>query len=185
VKTTTDPEERTDEPGAEGVRIRPATIEDGAGVWRLVEASGVLDPNSSYAYLLFLDHFGHTCVVARRGAEPVGFVSGFRPPLRPEVIFVWQVAVDESMRGRGLARRMLDALVELEACDGVRFMETTVTPSNAASQAMFRSFARRRGAEVSVSPYMGEELFPEGGHEAEELYRIGPFDRSKREAKES
>jgi L-2,4-diaminobutyric acid acetyltransferase len=50
---------------------------------------------------------------------------------------------------------------------------------------MFRSFARRRGAEVSVSPYMGEELFPEGGHEAEELYRIGPFDRSKREAKES
>jgi len=160
--------------------IRPATVEDGAAVWRLVADSGVLDVNSSYAYLLFLDHFGHTSVVAEAGegdgAEIVGFVTGFRPPRRPEVVFVWQVAVAESMRGRGLARRLLDALVRLDGCRGVRYLETTVTPSNAPSRALFRSFARGLAAEHEVSPYLGEELFPDGGHEAEELHRIGPFE---------
>lgn len=156
--------------------IRSATAEDGAGVWRLVGESGVLDLNSSYAYLLVLDHFGDTSVVAEHEGEIVGFITGFRPPREPEAVFVWQVAVAESMRGRGLARRLLDELVRLPGCRGVRFMLTTVTPSNAPSQAMFRSFARGVDAEVAVSPYFREEHFPEGGHEPEELYRIGPFD---------
>lgn len=156
--------------------IRSATAEDGAGVWRLVGESGVLDLNSSYAYLLFLDHFGDTSVVTEHEGEIVGFITGFRPPREPEAVFVWQVAVAESMRGRGLARRLLDELVRLPGCRGVRFMLTTVTPSNAPSQAMFRSFARGVDAEVAVSPYFGEDHFPEGGHEPEELYRIGPFD---------
>jgi L-2,4-diaminobutyric acid acetyltransferase len=156
--------------------LRPATVEDGAAVWRLVRDSGVLDVNSSYAYLLFLDHFGHTSLVAEAGEDGVvGFVTGFRPPLRPEVVVVWQVAVAESMRGRGLARRLLDALVRLDGCRGVRYLETTVTPSNAPSQALFRSFARALGAELTVSPYLGEELFPDGEHEEEERHRIGPF----------
>ncbi len=156
--------------------IRSGRVEDGAGVWRVVRESGVLDVNSSYAYLLFLDHFGHTSVVAEHDGEVVGFVTGFRPPREPEVIFVWQVAVAESMRGRGLARRLLGELVRLPGSDGVRFMHTTVTPSNEPSQALFRSFARGVGAEVTVSPYFGEDLFPEDGHEPEELYRIGPFE---------
>ena len=156
--------------------IRPAKVEDGAAVWRLVVDSGVLDVNSSYAYLLFLDHFGHTSVVVESGAgDVVGFVTGFRPPQRPEVIFVWQVAVAESMRGRGLARRLLEALVRLDGCRGARYLEATVTPSNAPSRALFRSLARGLDAELTVSPYLGEELFPEKGHEPEELHRIGPF----------
>jgi len=113
--------------------------------------------------------------VAEHAGEPVGFVTGFRPPRRPEVIFVWQVAVDASMRGHGLASRMLDALVRLDDCDGVRYLETTVTPTNAPSRALFASFARSLDAEHRVSPYFGEDLFPDGGHEPEELHRIGPF----------
>lgn len=160
---------------ADDVSIRPATMEDGAAVWRLVRDSKVLDVNSSYAYLLFLDRFGRTSVVAEAGGERVGFVTGFRPPESPDVIFVWQVAVDESMRGRGLAGRMLDALVRLDGCEGVRYLETTVTPTNAPSRALFASFARSRSAEHTVTPYIREEMFPEPGHEDEELHRIGPF----------
>lgn len=156
--------------------IRSATAKDGAGVWQVVRDSGVLDVNSSYAYLLFLDHFGETSVVAEHEGRVVGFVTGFRPPARPDAVFVWQVAVDESMRGRGLARRLLNDLVRLPGCHGVRTMLTTVTPSNEPSQSLFRSFARGVGAEVTVSPYFEADLFPEGGHEPEELYEIGPFD---------
>lgn len=157
------------------VRIRTATVEDGPHIWRLVEASGVLDVNSSYSYLLLCAQFGDTCVVAEEGGRVVGFVTAFRLPRRPEVIFVWQVGVDASMRGRGVAGRLLEALVRVDACAGVEYLETTVTPSNQPSQALFRSFARRMGTECRVSPFFPESLFPEPGHEAEELYRIGPF----------
>lgn len=163
-------------PAGDDVAIRSASMADGAAVWRLVKESKVLDVNSSYAYLLFLDRFGATSVVAETDdGGVVGFVTGFRPPESPDVVFVWQVAVDASMRGRGLARRMLDALVGLDACRGVRFLETTVTPSNGPSRALFASFARGREAEHTVSPYIEMEMFPEPGHEDEELHRIGPF----------
>jgi L-2,4-diaminobutyric acid acetyltransferase len=158
--------------------IRAATLEDGGAIWRLVKDSQVLDVNSSYAYLLWCKHFGHTSVVAEMAGRPVGFVTGFRPPESPEVIFVWQVAVDSSARGQGLAGRLLRALVELPGCEGVTHMETTVTPSNAPSRALFRSFGRAMDAEVQVLPYFTEEMFPDGGHEPEELFRIGPFQTS-------
>lgn len=168
---------RREEPGAAAtpVRMRTATVEDGPHIWRLVKATGVLDVNSSYSYLMLGAHFGDTCVVAEEDGRVVGFVTAYRLPRRPEVVFVWQVGVDESMRGRGVARRMLEALVRLDACRGVEFLETTVTPSNQPSQALFRSFARHLGTDCRVSPFFPESLFPETGHEAEELYRIGPF----------
>lgn len=163
--------------GAEDeVVVRPARLDDGAALWRLAGDSQVLDVNSPYAYLLFCRHFGGTSVVAESEGEPVGFVTGFRPPRRPEVIFVWQVAVDESMRGQGLASRMLEALVDLDACRGVTHLETTVTPSNAPSQALFRSFARSVDAELTVEPCFETKHFPDDEHEEEELYRIGPFE---------
>lgn len=168
-------QQQTREAPGRQATMRPATVEDGAAMWRVARDTGVLDLNSPYAYLMACAHFGDTCVVAEIDDRVVGFITGYRLPRRPEVVFVWQVGVDESARGRGVAGGMLDALVDLEACSGVTHMETTVTPSNAPSQALFRSFARRRGAEVTVQPFFGEDLFPGAGHEAEELYRIGPL----------
>jgi L-2,4-diaminobutyric acid acetyltransferase len=162
-------------PGSSAAAIRTARRTDGPAVWRLVRESGVLDVNSLYCYLLFCDHFGATSVVAEVGGEVVGFVTAFRPPGRSQVIFVWQVGVDAAWRGRGIAGRLLRSLVGLEACSGVTHLETTIAPSNHASQALFRSLARRLGTVCQVSPYFGEELFGGDGHEAEELYRIGPF----------
>lgn len=162
------------------VVLRAAEIADGPAIWKLVRDSRVLDLNSLYSYLLICRHFGDTCVVAETSGEEVagevvGFVTAFKPPADPRVIFVWQVAVDASMRGRGLARRLLEELLAQPACRGVRWLETTVAPTNTASQALFRSLARSLGTRCEVSPYFGEELFAGGDHEPEELHRIGPI----------
>ncbi|MFE1439746.1 diaminobutyrate acetyltransferase [Streptomyces sp. NPDC058739] len=152
-------------------------ISDGAALWRLAKESGNLDLNSSYSYLLWCRDFAATSAVARNAdGEPVGFVTGYLRPDRPGTLLVWQVAVDAGHRGRGLAGRLLDALVGRVAEErAVLCVETTITPGNTASERLFASFAERHGARVEREVLFGREQFPDGPHDPEVLYRIGPL----------
>lgn len=163
------------EPPSTTLSIRPPTVEDAAAMWRLVRDSGVLDVNSPYSYLILCRHFGQTCLVAEAAGEIVGFVTAYRPPVEPQVIFVWQIGVAQSMRGRGVGLTLLDALVRKEAANGASFLEATVTPSNAPSQALFRAIAQRLHTKCEETPCFSTHLFPDETHEAEDLFRIGPF----------
>ncbi|ASO18021.1 L-2,4-diaminobutyric acid acetyltransferase [Actinoalloteichus hoggarensis] len=154
--------------------IEAPTQADGAAMWRIARDSGSLDLNSSYAYVLWGRDFAATSVVARTGDRVGGFVTGYRRPDAPEVLMVWQVAVDAELRGQGLAGRMLSTLVDRVAPAGVRFVETTITADNAASIRLFTGLARDRATTIERRDLFAAELFP-AGHAAEDLYRIGPF----------
>jgi L-2,4-diaminobutyric acid acetyltransferase len=154
------------------VRIESPVVDDGVELWRIAKDSKVLDVNSRYAYLLWCRDFADTTVVARRGGDALGFVTGYRRPERPDTLFVWQVAVDERARGMGLAGRMLDSLVD--QVDDVKHLETTITPDNDASIALFTKFAERWDAEVDRRQLFDEELLGDD-HQPENRFRIGPF----------
>lgn len=160
--------------GAADVVFRPPELRDGAAVWRLARDSGGLDLNSPYAYILWCDRFSDTSVVAEVDGRPAGFVCGFRPPTAADVLFVWQVAVSGEHRGKRLAQGMLAEL--LRRGQGYRYLEASVTPSNSPSQALFRSLAQLLGCPCDERPYIGSKDFPDGSHEPETLFRIGPFD---------
>ena len=137
--------------------------------------SRVLDVNTSYAYLLWARDFAATSLIATVDDDPGGFVTGYRRPDEPETLMIWQVAVDERHRGQGLARRMLDGLVDRLVDDqGVRHLETTITADNSASIALFTSFANVRNAPIERTPLFEAAMFPDG-HDTELLYHIGPF----------
>jgi L-2,4-diaminobutyric acid acetyltransferase len=156
------------------VAIDNPTVADGPACWRLAAATGVLDVNSRYAYLLWFRDFAETSVVARCDGAVVGFVSGYRRPERPQTLLVWQVAVAEAARGRGVAAAMLDALHE--RVPDVDHVETSITPGNAGSIALFTRFAEQRGASIARSEFFGADLLG-AGHEPEILFRIGPIER--------
>jgi L-2,4-diaminobutyric acid acetyltransferase len=160
----------------EGLTLDTPHLEDGAAIWRIARDSRTLDLNSSYSYLLWCRDFATTSVVARgAGDEPAGFITGYVRPERPRTLVVWQVAVDESARGRGLAAAMLDGLVlQVNQNLGVDGIETTVTPDNTPSNRLFTSFAGRHDASLQKEVLFDAEVFPEDGHEPEVLYRIGP-----------
>lgn len=170
-----DLDDRTDPPTP--VRIAVPALPDGAEMWRIVRDSGVLDVNSSYAYLLFCRDFARTCRIAEADGQVVGFVLGYRRPERPDCLFVWQVGVDERYRGQGISSRLLDDLVQTDDQPPVRSVETTITEDNLASRALFAAFARRWGATLSTTPLLTAEHFPDG-HEAEPLHTIAPIDRT-------
>ncbi|WP_283958709.1 diaminobutyrate acetyltransferase [Streptomyces sp. 35G-GA-8] len=168
--------------GARSEFPRPFTtdaprVEDGAAIWRIARDSQVLDLNSSYSYLLWCRDFAATSLVARdETGSPVAFVTGYVRPERPETLVVWQVAVDAGHRGHGLAGTLLDELTARVAEErGITAVETTVTPDNIASDRLFTAYAARHGATLEREVLFDGGLFPDGVHQPEVLYRIGPL----------
>jgi L-2,4-diaminobutyric acid acetyltransferase len=179
----------------QGVTLDSPRLQDGAALWRIARDSRVLDLNSCYSYLLWCRDYAATSIVARPGeagapggadaagaaGEPVGFITGYARPESPRTLLVWQVAVDHSHRGRGLAAAMLDALTRRAREErGVDVVETTITPDNAASHRLFTSFAERHRAAVAREVLFDAGVFPEDGHAPEVLYRIGPIPPGRR-----
>lgn len=165
------------ETGRGGVTLRHPRVGDGGAVHGLIGRCPPLDQNSRYACLLICGHFASTSVVAQSADGKIaGYISGYLKPEDPEALFVWQVAVDPEERGNGLGASMLEWLLNSSSCRGMRFLETTITPSNEASWRLFRGLARRRRAGFRSEAWLDESLFGDENHERENLVRIGPFD---------
>ncbi|WP_407271532.1 diaminobutyrate acetyltransferase [Radiobacillus sp. PE A8.2] len=156
------------------ITLSKPTVEDGAAMWELVNNS-TLDQNSPYKYIMMAEFFAETCVVAKENDKLVGFVTAFIPPKRNDAIFVWQVGVDSSQRGKGVATKLINELLTRDACNDVRFIEATVTPSNKASQSLFKRLARDHDTQCVVNECFAEDLFPTDGHEEELNFRVGPI----------
>lgn len=162
-----------------GILLRPPARQDGAPLHDLVAACPPLDLNSRYAYLLLCEHHAPTCVVAEAGGALAGAITAYVPPQQPDTLFVWQVAVAPHMRGQQLGTRMLTHLLQhCVQARGLRWLETTISPDNLASQQLFTRFAARHDVGCTTATLFAASDFGASGHQAECLYRIGPWDRT-------
>ena len=157
------------------MKLRPPKTADAAAIYELVTNSGVLDQNSRYLYLLLCRDFSETSVVAECSGQIVGFVTGYRRPESPEVLFVWQIGVSAEHRGRGIAKALLLHLLARVCVNGVCCLEATVADSNQASQRLFGSIGSAMSIAVQQVPGFEASLFGDSGHEPEPGIRIGPF----------
>lgn len=166
-------------PDARSEFLRQPRADDAMAIRDLAAQTQVLDLNSTYAYLLLATDFAATSIVAERDGDLRGFITGYHPPPRPDVLFVWQVAVAPSEQGSGLASAMIDALVHRVRTDRRGHpvtVEATVSPDNSASRAFFGAFARRHGVALVEEPHFGGELLAADlSHDDEPILRIGPI----------
>ncbi len=134
----------------------------------------MLDPNSSYLYLLLCRDFSDTCLVACHGNNVVGFVTAYRVPHDPSVIFVWQIGVAPEAQRQGIAMKLLRELIERCDSSSIEAIEATVAPSNTASRRLFESLAQLLGVQLIEKTEDGFDVnaFPPGHHEAEPRIRI-------------
>lgn len=159
---------------AEPLLFRSPDIGDGVAIQQLIAESPPLDQNSTYVYLLLCSHFSQSCMVVQHQDQLVGFISAYVHPQKTNTLFVWQVVVHESMRGHGLAQRMLDQLLSRpHLINAIRYVETTVDPDNMASRRVFESLARRHHTAIEEFPFFEEKHFVEP--QVEPLLRIGPL----------
>ena len=110
----------------------------------------------------------------------VGFISGFIKPDDVHRLFIWQVAVDATKRGQGIASKMLHNLLARNVCKDVQYIETTVSPSNIPSQKLFQKLARSLNTTIQTTSFLTKEDFPDGEHEEEVWHVIGPFSNDKK-----
>lgn len=158
------------------VTLRAPTDADGYSLHNLVARCQPLDTNSVYCNLLQCTDFADTAIAAENSqGQLVGFISGYRPPSRQDCIFIWQVAVDSSMRGQGLALKMLLSLIERVAPLGVRYIETTISPSNLPSQSLFLKAFKQLNIPHTTDTLFSSQKHFSGVHEDEVLYRAGPI----------
>ena len=135
---------------------RKPSLNEGKDLHILVGNCPPLDVISTYAYIVLCTHFAYTCVVAEEQGRLVGFVSAYRKPADPDVLFVWQVAVSPLARGCGVGSRMLLELLARAGCSSVTSVETTIGPDNHASWALFESLAAKLGAATSRETFFQE-----------------------------
>lgn len=148
---------------------------DGFQINSLIANCPPLDTNSTYCNLLQCTDFASTSIVAEQNEKIVGFISGYRPPERQDVLFIWQVAVDSDCRGQGVGQTMLVGLVDRLLSQGVRYLETTITEDNVASQALFKRFFQSMDVPSKTRVQFSRSEHFAGKHADEILHRGGPF----------
>lgn len=162
---------------ASKLSFRIPETKDGNDIWQLVKKVGSLDVNSAYSYMMLCDMFGDTCCVAEQTGGLGGFVSAFRKPREPETLFIWQIAVEPALRGKGIGGKLLRELLRRKENRDIQFVEATIGPDNIASRQLFLRLAKELKGECTLSKYYSSEWFAEE-HDDELLLRIGPILKS-------
>ncbi|HBQ94458.1 MAG TPA: diaminobutyrate acetyltransferase [Sulfobacillus sp.] len=157
------------------MRLRMPIEEDASKMWELARNTPDLDLNSLYHYLMLATHFRHTCVVAEIQQEFAGFASGVILPRDPTTLFIWQIAVNSSLRAKGLGTQMLEELLGRSYSTPVKYLSATITPSNHASWHLFRKMAHRHGTSIQTTGKLERHWFGPTNHDEELIVKIGPF----------
>jgi ribosomal protein S18 acetylase RimI-like enzyme len=112
-----------------------------AGDDRLVMAASHLfdEPAKPVATARFLEEAGHHLLFAYEDERPVGFVSGVEVthPDKGTEMFLYELAVEEPFRGRGIGRALVERLAALARDAGCYGMWVVTDHTNRAARATY------------------------------------------------
>ncbi len=114
------------------------------------EMDEVLGVSVDPAYMrAFLADARHYFIVAYDGEEPVGYVFAYRLARfdgRPPMVFIYEIAVVEQHRRRGIGRALIEETKRLAHENGCRKVFVSTNRSNEAAMALYRSAGGEEGA---------------------------------------
>jgi aminoglycoside 3-N-acetyltransferase I len=142
------------------VRIRRLGEGDEAGAVRVIEElkfpmDGVVGVRVDPAYMrAFLADDRHYVIVADVEAEPAAYLFAYRLSRfdgRPPVMFIYEVAVAERYRRRGIGRALLQEITRLATTVSCSKMFVATNRGNEAAMALYRAAGGREGADDATA----------------------------------
>jgi len=155
--------------------FRTPVPDDGSEIHALLTRCQGLDINSPQSYLLLCEHFSSTCMVAEQDNRVVAFISSYALPERHDTLFIWQLAVDEHLRGQGVAKRLFRQLLSMRNLKRIRYVEAMLDPGNKVAQTLFASLARKCHCDLDRLTVFPASMFNDAGHGEQHMVRVGPI----------
>lgn len=97
-------------------------------------------PHHKYQYWMISKYHSKTSFVYLEDGKVLGFL-GCIQSIEMNSVFIWQICVDKSCRGMGIAARLLKDLVEMMKENDINRIDLTISKENEVSKKLFESFA--------------------------------------------
>lgn len=130
------------------IKIRTFRQEDISSLYELLKLSApFIQPYPDYIYWFMREYHGNCNLIAVEDEKVVGWLGTLPGSGEMNEVFVFQICVHPSCRGRQIGTRLLETL---KSClePGKKIIECSISPENPASLQLFRSFAAANGAEL-------------------------------------
>jgi len=120
--------------------IRQASESDLSKIRAFVKKNPPLGFHSLYTYWVLCSQFNKLWFVFEEDKEILGFIAGVKNLSSVPTALIWQIGVDERMRGEGVSRQLIDAF--LASCRELHIEKglVTIDPENKSSLGLFQSY---------------------------------------------
>lgn len=96
----------------DSVEIQPPTLEAAQIMFDIACNSDAVDTYPEYFYLTMYRDFAATSLIAQEQSRPIAYAIAYAKHEDPGVLFIWQIAAVTKSRSRGIARRLIRALID-------------------------------------------------------------------------
>lgn len=154
------------------------TLDDVPELFELIKHSKLLECNTEYAYLILAAHFSQSCAICRVEGKVIGVAIGYTLPEDQQTLFIWQVAVHQDYRGKGIAKSLIKQIIYRPKNEQISTIQATVSDSNRASKNLFKALASDFNCPCDESEFLTARHFVES-HESEPLISVGPIQKEE------
>jgi diaminobutyrate acetyltransferase len=153
-------------------KIKPSVRNPGEGdflrVHNFVKQCDTIETYPKHLFKIITRYLGNSCYIAEIGDRIIGFSMGMRSQRDPETFFLWQIGVIPGLRGKGVAKELVEAMERRARSLGCSKIEATVDPANRQSYRLFEGMGY-----VNVSEREGETIKIGGKIAAKNYYKMG------------
>lgn len=126
------------------MNIRNCTSEDVGQVGALVNrCKPLLILHTAYTYWVLFKYMSSTCFVLEENGKIIGYTTALRSTDNPDILFWWQMGIEEEYRGRKYSFLLTEAIVKKARALGCKHIQFTIDSSNRASYGSVSSYANK------------------------------------------
>ena len=153
------------------ITVRNACAADSPLLRALAAACGTLDVHTPYTYWVACQYHGSSIFILEDAGEPIGYIMALD---NPDCVFLWQIGILASYRGKGLSQRLYTQVMNYAAAAGKK-VQVTIAPDNKASFGALESYCRSHSLEIHTEQtlFLTDRIDPEF-RETEVIYTVYP-----------